>query len=86
VSGAGNPAGEQNFVEVSCDPGWHVVGGGIYGTEEELGQNVNSSYPSNGEGEFGNTGWAGWVNNETAEDAGIFALAICAKAETVSGP
>jgi hypothetical protein len=83
---AGNPAGEQSFVEASCDPGWHVVGGGVYGTQEELGQNVNSSYPSNGKGEPGNTGWAGWVNNESAGAAEIAALAICAKAGKVTGP
>jgi hypothetical protein len=86
TSTAGNPNGEQSFVEVSCDPGWHVVGGGIYGTQEELGQNINSSYPSNGEGEPGNTGWAGWVNNASGEGAEITALAICAKAGKVTGP
>lgn len=86
TSTAGNPNGEQSFIEASCDAGWHVIGGGIYGTAEALGQNINSSYPSDGEGEFGNTGWAGWVNNESGEGAEISALAICAKAGKVTGP
>ena len=86
VATTGNPSGSQNFIEVSCPSGWHVVGGGVFGTAEELGQNINSSYPSNGKGEFGNTAWAGWVNNQSGEAAEISALAICAKAEKVSGP
>lgn len=87
VEGAENPNNTQSFVEAECPGGYHVTGGGVYGTEEEPGQNVNSSFPAGGEeSEIGNTGWAGWVNNESGEDAFIFAFAICAKAGTVSGP
>ncbi len=83
-----NPNGEQSYVEADCPGAYHVTGGGIYSTEEELGQNINSSYPVNrgGSGKFGNTGWAGYVNNESGEDAFIVALAICAEAGKVSGP
>jgi hypothetical protein len=81
-----NEAGEQDFVSVSCDPGWHVVGGGIYSSSSSLAANVNSSFPSNEEGEFGNTGWSGYVNNDGASAQDINAVAICAKAGSVTGP
>ncbi len=51
-----------------------------------LGVSVNSSYPSaaDGTGAYGNTGWAAFANNETAEDQLMQAYAICAQAATVS--
>lgn len=83
-----NPKETQSYVEVSCDPGEHVVGGGIWGSQGSPGQNINSSFPSNGDGEgdSGNTAWAGYVNNESTINGSIVAFAICAKAGSVSGP
>ncbi len=85
---AENLSGDQSFVEASCDSGEHVVGGGVWGSLGSLGQNVNSSFPSNGDGEgdSGNTAWAGYVNNESGVSGTIVAFAICAKAGSVSGP
>jgi hypothetical protein len=81
------PAGEQRSAQVDCPSGYHVVGGGIFSTEGETGEDINSSFPSQrGSTEFGNEGWAGWVDNTTAGTVGAQALAICAKAGKVSGP
>jgi hypothetical protein len=84
-----NPNNAQSYVEADCPSGYHVTGGGIYGSEGSLGQNINSSYPvtpgTEGE-EFGNSGWAGWVNNESGSNASITAFAVCAKTEKTSGP
>jgi len=78
--------GEQAGVQVDCEPGYRVVGGGIYSTSEALGQNVNSSYPSKrGSIEFGTEGWAGFVNNATGSQEFARALAICAKVGSVRG-
>jgi hypothetical protein len=78
---------EQAGVQVGCDSGYHVVGGGIYSSSGELGESVNSSYPSQRTNlEFGNEGWAGFVDNTTGGTASAQAFAICAKAGKVSGP
>jgi Collagen triple helix repeat (20 copies) len=76
---------ETSGVVAECGPGWHAIGGG--GTaEEKLGLNVTASYPSNAEGEAGNTGWVVFYNNETSAKLQIEAFAVCAKAGTVTGP
>jgi hypothetical protein len=78
---------EQAAVQVDCDPGYHVVGGGIYSSAEVLGESVNSSFPSErGSLEVGNEGWAGFVDNATGSAQSAQAFAICAKAGKVSGP
>jgi hypothetical protein len=79
--------GEQEGVSVDCDPGYHVVGGGIFSTSSIPGEDVNSSYPSErGSLEFGNEGWAGYVDNTTGSTKFAQAFAVCAKAGKVSGP
>lgn len=78
---------EQGAVSVDCDAGYHVVGGGIFSSAEETGENVNSSYPSRrGSLEPGNDGWAGFVDNTTGGIEVAQAFAVCAKAGKVSGP
>lgn len=78
---------EQAEVQVGCDVGYHVVGGGVYSSSAALGESVNSSYPSERNGlEFGNEGWAGYVDNTTGSAQSAQAFAICAKAGKVSGP
>lgn len=77
---------EQAGVQVDCEPGYHVIGGGIFGTSEALGQSVNSSYPSRRSSiEFGTEGWAGFVDNSTGSAEFARALAICAKVGNVRG-
>jgi hypothetical protein len=85
---ASNPNNSQDFVEAACNPGEHVTGGGIFSSSGALGQDINSSYPSDGSGtgEFGNTAWAGYVDNETGSTRTITAFAICAKVGSVTGP
>jgi hypothetical protein len=81
-----NPDGEQSYVEADCPGGYHVTGGGIWGNLGTPGQNINSSFPTSGEGDFGNIGWAGYVNNESGVDGYVVAFAICAKVDKTSGP
>ena len=84
---ASNPDTSQDYVGADCPNGYYVTGGGIYGSQGELGQNINSSYPvEKGSTESGNTGWGGYVNNESGFDGSITAYAVCAKAGSVSGP
>ncbi len=79
--------GEQEGVSVDCDPGYHVVGGGIFSTSSIPGEDLNSSYPSErGSLEVGNDGWAGFVDNTTGSTKFAQAFAICAKSGKVSGP
>lgn len=83
----GVPNNDQAAVSVDCDPGYHVVGGGILSSSEQPGENVNSSYPSKrGSFEPGNDGWSGFVDNTTGSAEVAQAFAICAKASKVSGP
>jgi hypothetical protein len=81
------PNNKQGAVSVDCDPGYHVVGGGILSFSEAPGENVNSSYPSaRGSFEPGTDGWTGFVDNTTGSTKGAQAFAVCAKAGKVSGP
>jgi hypothetical protein len=82
----GIPNGEQGFVFAECPSGMHVVGGGIYSEAEPTGEDINSSFPGNSEGEPATIGWAGWVDNTTGEEQGAKAYAICANAVNVTGP
>lgn len=78
---------EQGAVSVDCDAGYRVVGGGVLGSSESPGEDVNSSYPSKrGSFEPGNDGWAGFVDNTTGSTETAQAFAICAKAGKVTGP
>lgn len=81
-------ANEQAGVSVDCDPGYHVVGGGVASSAGVTGEDVNSSYPSKrgDPEEYGSDGWAGFVDNKTAGPQFAQALAICAKAGKVTGP
>lgn len=78
--------GAQDFVEVQCDAGQHPTGGGVYSSSGSPLASLNSSYPDNAGGEFGNTGWAGYANNESTNPETVRAFVVCAKVGTVTGP
>jgi hypothetical protein len=83
------PAGTQYGGETMCGNGLHVVGGGVLsysGTPGE--QAVNSTYPTNGQGNGvpGNTGWGAYVDNLSAQPQGFTVYAICAPVGSVTGP
>jgi hypothetical protein len=79
------PAGSQTFAEAACTPRLHVVGGGVL-TTGQLDVDINSSYPSvgDGSGAIGNTGWAAYANNASATDRVMQVYAICVEARSVS--
>jgi hypothetical protein len=73
-----NTAGTQNFGQAACDPGFSVVGGGVFSDGAFGEQAVNSSYPSS-------TGaWGAWVDNYSAADLGFTVYVICAPANQVT--
>jgi hypothetical protein len=82
-----NPAHTQDFVELPCGPGEHVLSGGVVTSSTDVnGQQVAGSYPSDGTGtgNIGTTAWVAGVNNESPIDELFAVTAICAKAASVS--
>jgi hypothetical protein len=77
------PAGSQyapaTSGEVKCPAGQHAVGGGVDGSAP-----VTSSHPSDGggAGTAGNSAW--WV--KITSNSGITVYAVCAPADSVTGP
>lgn len=82
----GIPAGEQRYIYAECEKGMDATGGGVYDEAEELGADVNSSYPGNREAEPATTGWVIYIDNTTAKEQTAQAYVICAEAGTVTGP
>lgn len=80
------PAGKQAYVSAQCESGQHATGGGVIGGSEELGEDVNSSFPGNEEGEPATTGWVVVIDNNTAKQQLAQAFVVCANAGTVTGP
>ena len=80
------PKEEQSIVSAQCPSGLHVVGGGVSSSDEVPGEDINSSYPGNAQGEPANTGWVGFVDNYSEETLHATAYAICAEAGKVTGP
>jgi hypothetical protein len=83
------PAGTQYGAETTCPAGKHVVGGGVVSESNNPGeQSVNSSYPSDGTGtgDPGNSAWTAAVDNTSAGQLSFSVYAICAEANSVTGP
>jgi hypothetical protein len=72
-----NPAGSQSFGKVDCPLGTVAFGGGVLGNSDSLYQNVNSSYPRIS-GSVA-TGWGGYVDNASNDDAVFLVYVVCAK-------
>jgi hypothetical protein len=72
-----NPAFSQSFGKVDCPLGMVGYGGGVLGNGDSFVQNVNSSYPWIASGVA--TGWAGYVNNGSADDFVFLVYVVCAK-------
>ena len=80
------PKEEQASVSAQCPPGMRVVGGGVSSSDEETGEDINSSYPGNAQGAPATTGWFGFIDNYSTETQHAAAYAICAEVGKVSGP
>jgi hypothetical protein len=83
------PAGTQYGGEAPCDNGRHAVGGGVVGVDSGVSeQSINSTYPSDGTGSTdpGNEGWSAWVDNLSTRPLGFDVYAVCATANSVTGP
>ena len=79
------PANSQVFAEASCTPRLNVVGGGAF-VSGLLDVNINSSFPSagDGSGRIGNRGWAAYANNASAFSEVMQVYAICAEPQSVA--
>jgi hypothetical protein len=73
----------ENGGRALCGPNLHVVGGGVIA---DTGLLVNSSYPSDDQYRDGTTGWSVFVDNFTNEQLSYRVYAICAPAQSVTGP
>jgi hypothetical protein len=82
------PAHTQYGGEAVCASGQHVVGGGVEASGDYAQQSVNSGYPSDGSttGTPGTSGWTAYVDNESPTMLGFTVYAICAAADSVTGP
>ena len=72
-----NPAGTQNYVQVTCPKGTVVLGGGAYSDSTDPADNMNSSFPSVSKKKVGS--WFGNMNNGSGSDASVTSSAICAR-------
>jgi len=79
------PAGTQGYAEAKCTPRRHVVGGGAL-VGGLLDVNINSSFPSTGDGEgtIGTMAWSVYANNASSLDQLMQVYAICAEPRSVS--
>jgi len=73
----------ENGGQALCGQNLHVVGGGV---EADSGLLVNSSYPSDDQYRDGTTGWSVFVDNFTNQPLSYRVYAICAPAQSVTGP
>jgi hypothetical protein len=82
------PAHAQYGGEAVCAGTLHAVGGGVLSEGDYGQQSVNSSYPSTGDssGDEGTKGWTVYVDNTSTGPLGFTVYAICAPAQSVSGP
>jgi hypothetical protein len=82
------PAHTQYGGEATCAPGKHAIGGGVMTDGGNAEQAVDSTYPSDGtgSGNEGTNGWSAYVNNLSATTLGFTVYAVCAAADSVTGP
>lgn len=85
-----NLAGKQTFAEAVCDDGTFAIGGGGILSSSGVGQDINSSYPSDGSGDgtSGTAGWTVYADNQAAADPQtdpqtVTAYVVCAPADAV---
>ena len=80
---ASTDAHDESGGRAACGPNLRVVAGGV---AADTGLLVNSSFPSDDQYDEGTTGWSVFVDNFTNTSLGYTVYAICAPAQSVSGP
>lgn len=86
---AAEPAHTQYGGEASCGSNLHAVGGGVLTEGNGPGQQaMNDSHPSDGSGTGadGNVAWWVDVDNTSSSSLAFTVYAICAPADSVTGP
>lgn len=73
----------EDGMAAMCGSNLHAVGGGVLA---DTGLVVNSSFPSNNQYDPGTAGWSVWVDNTTNGALDFTVYAVCAPAQSVSGP